>query len=150
MYDLLVKNGRIVTAQAVTELSAALSLALPDEICAPFAENGKKLLPILQYAIANHFIDLPLSYSDRLNSLMSHVICSPTDITGEGASLTPREKEILSLLCKGMNYREIANTLVISQFTVRKHIQNIYAKLNVSDRVNALIRGKEILFDSDL
>ena len=138
------------TAQAVTELSAALSLALPDEICAPFAENGKKLLPILQYAIANHFIDLPLSYSDRLNSLMSHVICSPTDITGEGASLTPREKEILSLLCKGMNYREIANTLVISQFTVRKHIQNIYAKLNVSDRVNALIRGKEILFDSDL
>ncbi len=49
-----------------------------------------------------------------------------------------------------MNYREIANTLVISQFTVRKHIQNIYAKLNVSDRVNALIRGKEILFDSDL
>ena len=56
--------------------------------------------------------------------------------------MTPREKEILSLLCKGMNYREIANTLVISQFTVRKHIQNIYAKLNVSDRVNALIRGK--------
>ena len=36
------------TAQAVAELSAALSLALPDEICAPFAENGKKLLPILQ------------------------------------------------------------------------------------------------------
>ena len=63
------------------------------------------------------------------------------DSPGEGNSLS---------LCKGMNYREIANTLVISQFTVRKHIQNIYAKLNVSDRVNALIRGKEILFDSDL
>ena len=64
--------------------------------------------------------------------------------------LTPREKEILSLLCKGLNYQEIANTLVISQFTVRKHIQNIYAKLNVSDRVNALIRGKELLFQQDL
>ncbi len=60
--------------------------------------TGKKLLPILQYAIANHFIDLPLSYSDRLNSLMSHVICSPTDITGEGASLTPGRRKF-SLSC---------------------------------------------------
>ena len=38
----------------------------------------------------------------------------------------------------------------LGRCAVRKHIQNIYAKLNVSDRVNALIRGKEILFDSDL
>ena len=78
------------------------------------------------------------------------MISRPADITGTGAPLTPREKEILSLLCKGLNYQEIANTLVISQFTVRKHIQNIYAKLNVSDRVNALIRGKELLFQQDL
>ena len=137
-------------AQAVTELNAALSLALPDEICAPFVENGEKLLPLLQYAAVNHLIELPSSYSERLNALISNVISRPADITGTGAPLTPREKEILSLLCKGLNYQEIANTLVISQFTVRKHIQNIYAKLNVSDRVNALIRGKELLFQQDL
>lgn len=137
-------------SQAVTELKAAFSLALPDEICAPFAENGEKLLPILRYASANQLIDLPASYSKRLSALISHVTSSPADITGGGVSLTPREKEILLLLCKGMSYREIANMLVISQFTVRKHIQNIYAKLNVSDRVNALIRGKEILFEDVL
>ena len=133
-------------AEGAAELNAALSLALPDEVCAPFAENGEALLPLLQYAAANRLIELPSAYSTRLNTLISSVIARPADITGGGAPLTRREKEILTLLCKGLNYQEIANTLVISQFTVRKHIQNIYAKLNVSDRVNALIRGRELLF----
>jgi DNA-binding NarL/FixJ family response regulator len=52
--------------------------------------------------------------------------------------LTLREKEILNLLAKGQLNKEVANQLEISIGTVRKHIQNIYEKLHVNTRVEAI------------
>jgi DNA-binding NarL/FixJ family response regulator len=51
--------------------------------------------------------------------------------------LTPREKEILKLLAQGKRNKEIAAELFISEKTVKNHLANIYAKLNVGDRVEA-------------
>ncbi len=48
--------------------------------------------------------------------------------------LSPRETEVIYLLVKRLKPVEIAKELKISQLTVRKHIQNIYEKLNISDR----------------
>lgn len=53
-------------------------------------------------------------------------------------TLTAREKEILELLAKGQINKEVANQLEISNGTVRKHIQNIYEKLHVNTRVEAV------------
>jgi len=53
-------------------------------------------------------------------------------------SLTLREKEILNLLAKGQMNKEVAFQLEISHGTVRKHIQNIYEKLHVNTRVEAV------------
>jgi len=55
-------------------------------------------------------------------------------------SLSPREMEILKQLEKGYLYKEIANTLNISVETVRRHVHNIYEKLHVSNRTEALIK----------
>ena len=52
--------------------------------------------------------------------------------------LTPREKEILELLCDGDNYKVIAEHLCISGHTVRAHIKNIYKKLHVTSRAEAV------------
>ena len=52
--------------------------------------------------------------------------------------LTDREMEILDLLAKGYLYKEIASKLFISTHTVRKHIYNIYGKLHVQNRTEAL------------
>ncbi len=52
--------------------------------------------------------------------------------------LTPREKEILQQLAKGYRYKEIASNLFISTETVRTHIRNIYEKLQVESRTEAL------------
>jgi|ERR1017187_3032842 DNA-binding NarL/FixJ family response regulator len=52
--------------------------------------------------------------------------------------LTDREKQILDLLAKGFLYKEIAAELDISYETVKKHIQNIYEKLQVQNKVEAL------------
>lgn len=52
--------------------------------------------------------------------------------------LTERESEILSLLQKGLLYKEIAQKLNISKDTVKKHIQHIYTKLQVQTRIEAV------------
>lgn len=53
-------------------------------------------------------------------------------------SLSKREIEILNLLSKGLLNKEVANELNISTGTVKKHIQNIYEKLHVNTRVEAV------------
>ncbi|GAB2569105.1 response regulator [Spirosoma areae] len=52
--------------------------------------------------------------------------------------LTPREREILERLSKGHSHKEVANDLFVSPTTVRKHIFNIYEKLQVHSRVEAV------------
>jgi DNA-binding NarL/FixJ family response regulator len=52
--------------------------------------------------------------------------------------LTPREKEILIALSKGLRYKEISDKLFISMDTVRSHIRNIYEKLQVNNRTAAV------------
>ncbi len=52
--------------------------------------------------------------------------------------LSRRELEILEMLSKGLVYKEIAEQLFISSETVRKHVYNIYNKLHVSNRVEAV------------
>lgn len=52
--------------------------------------------------------------------------------------LTKREQELLGLLSKGYRYREIADKLYISIETVRTHIRNVYEKLQVNSRTEAL------------
>jgi len=54
--------------------------------------------------------------------------------------LTPREKEILSLLAKGFLYKEIADQLQISLHTVRGHVHLVYEKLHVQSRSEAIIK----------
>ncbi len=61
---------------------------------------------------------------------------SKTNIATE--ILSDREKEILDYLAKGFLYKEIATALFISKETVKKHIHNIYEKLQVQTRTEAL------------
>jgi DNA-binding CsgD family transcriptional regulator len=51
--------------------------------------------------------------------------------------LSPRELEVLTLVASGKSNRDIASTLVISEHTVARHVQNIYAKLRLSSRAAA-------------
>lgn len=56
----------------------------------------------------------------------------------EKADLTSREIDVLEQLCKGFEYKQIAEFLHISPATVRKHIENIYFKLQVHNKVEAI------------
>ena len=55
------------------------------------------------------------------------------------AGLSPREREVLELVAKGLTNKEVANTLNLSQFTVRNHLNHITEKLEVTDRTEAIV-----------
>ncbi len=57
--------------------------------------------------------------------------------------LTPREHEVLALLAQGLTNSAIAHRLVLSPKTVRNHVSNIFSKLQVADRAEAIIRARE-------
>jgi DNA-binding NarL/FixJ family response regulator len=61
--------------------------------------------------------------------------------TNPHASLTQRETEVLAQLCKGKSYKMIADTLFISEETVRRHIKNIYKKLQVGSKSEAVAKA---------
>lgn len=56
--------------------------------------------------------------------------------------LTEREREVLELIARGQNNNEIAGRLTLSPKTVRNHVSNIFGKLQVADRAEAIIRAR--------
>ncbi|WP_425077473.1 response regulator [Psychroserpens sp. S379A] len=60
----------------------------------------------------------------------------------EDIKLTNRETEVLEHLSKGLNYVQIAENLILSTGTVRKHIENIYKKLQVHNKLEAVQKAK--------
>ena len=57
--------------------------------------------------------------------------------------LTAREREVLDLLAAGRNNRQIADQLGLSAKTVANHISAIFAKLQVADRTQAILRARD-------
>jgi DNA-binding NarL/FixJ family response regulator len=61
--------------------------------------------------------------------------------TRPATSLTPREVEVLQGLVDGFSPKELAHQWEISRRTVDRHLGNLYAKLDVGDRVQAVVAG---------
>ncbi len=57
--------------------------------------------------------------------------------------LTQREREVLDLIARGESNAVIAQRLVLSQKTVRNHVSNIFTKLRVADRAQAIVKARE-------
>jgi LuxR family transcriptional regulator, maltose regulon positive regulatory protein len=66
-------------------------------------------------------------------------------IKDENEILSPREIEVLNTLIDGLSNKEIGEKLFISVSTVKTHIINIYSKLGVKNRVEAVNEGRKIL-----
>jgi len=57
--------------------------------------------------------------------------------------LTAREHDVLSLIAKGLSNAAIAERLVLSPKTVRNQVSNIFGKLQVADRAEAIVRARD-------
>ncbi|MDP9470529.1 MAG: response regulator transcription factor [Chloroflexota bacterium] len=67
----------------------------------------------------------------------------PASGAAQFPDLTEREREILGLIVQGQSNTEIAARLFLSTKTVRNHISSIFAKLQVTDRAQAIVRARE-------
>jgi NarL family two-component system response regulator LiaR len=80
-----------------------------------------------------------------MSPYIARKVISHMQIPGNGDieyGLTTREKDVLQKLAKGLLYKEIADRTDISIFTVKNHLKNIYRKLQVQNKVEALNKYK--------
>ncbi len=77
--------------------------------------------------------------------VLAHLTTPPSAPTPDPdiQQLTPREVEILTLIARGCRNAELAERLFISQRTVGNHISNIFRKLHINDRSQAIIRARD-------
>ena len=74
---------------------------------------------------------------------------SRAGIDGLVEPLTPREMEVLHLICAGQSNREIADALVVTVSAVKKHTGNILGKLGVTSRAQAMVRARQLGLHSE-
>jgi DNA-binding NarL/FixJ family response regulator len=79
----------------------------------------------------------------RLLNYFKELGAKPAVLGTPFPELTERELEVLRLIAQGLNNQEIARKLVLSPKTVRNHITNIFSKLQVADRAQAIVRARE-------
>lgn len=79
----------------------------------------------------------------RLMNYFKELSAKPTSSDAPFPELTERELEILRLISQGLNNQEITQKLVLSPKTVRNHITNIFSKLQVADRAQAIVRARK-------
>jgi LuxR family transcriptional regulator, maltose regulon positive regulatory protein len=149
--EILVLRALALEAQgnrtsAFSTLERALVLAAPEGYIRLFVDEGAAMRALLHQAHARsrvpgyvatllrvfgeqHVSDLPLP------AARSSALAEP---------LTEREREVLRLLLEGASNREIAQRLVLSVNTVKRHVYNLCGKFGVQSRTQAIIRAREL------
>ncbi|MBN1318864.1 MAG: response regulator transcription factor [Anaerolineales bacterium] len=110
-----------------------------------FLEEGPALIPLLG-AVANRPAapDRTKSYALKLLEAFGEPVTTHSQVDGLIEQLTPRELEVLLLMAAGDSNQTIADKLVITVRTVKKHTGNIYGKLNVSSRTQAVAAAHDL------
>jgi LuxR family transcriptional regulator, maltose regulon positive regulatory protein len=113
-----------------------------------FLEMGEPVRSLLEEAApgdtrAEYAASL-LSALDGARSLEARGAAVPASPPALVEVLTGRELQVLRLICEGCSNQQIATALIVSVNTIKKHTSNIYAKLGVRSRAQAVIRAQEI------
>jgi DNA-binding NarL/FixJ family response regulator len=82
-------------------------------------------------------------FSPRVADRLADLVDRPAVRHTAFAGLSQREREVLDLVARGYDNRRIAGELFLSDKTVRNHVSNVIAKLQVGDRAQAIVRARE-------
>jgi LuxR family maltose regulon positive regulatory protein len=135
-------HGKKDAVRATEVLERALSLAQPEGYVRVFLDEGEAMAKLLFLVKSQR---LGQGYASELLSALGGVTGiepAPAQLLIE--PLTSRELEVLKLIEAGCTNQDIADRLVISIPTVKRHISNIYAKLGAKSRTQAVSLGREL------
>ncbi len=144
---------------ALDSLSQALILAEPQGYVRLFVDEGQPMKELLETfnrqpsTVSQTYTESLLGAFGEVANIEQRALSMPKRRTMKGERLassslaeplSERELEVLRLLAAGYKYKEVAERLVITMNTVRSHTKNVYSKLNVNNRTQAITRAKEL------
>ncbi|HSB02704.1 MAG TPA: LuxR C-terminal-related transcriptional regulator, partial [Anaerolineales bacterium] len=114
-----------------------------------FVDEGFPMAELLRFAVSQNIAP---DYASKLLAAFPKYVLSAVAIPKEmtvntqflDEPLSQREIEVLHLMNEGYKYKEIAERLVVSINTVRHHTRNVYSKLDVNNRTQAIGKAKEL------
>ncbi len=136
----LKKEGK--ETQALACLARALTLARPCGLVHPFLMEGPVMRDMLRSA-QKHSLE-PEFTARLLAAFQESLPGKPPSAGARPSLLSKRELELLQLLADGCSNKDIAARLVISLGTVKRHTVNIFNKLDVQNRTEAVARAREL------
>jgi DNA-binding NarL/FixJ family response regulator len=121
----------VYTALSVGASGFLLKDVTPEHLAAAvrLVDTGDALLAP---SITRRLVERFASHGDR-----------PSTVPADLAALTPREREVLTLLGRGLSNTELAAELTLSEATVKSHVARIFAKLGLRDRAQAVVLAYE-------
>jgi LuxR family maltose regulon positive regulatory protein len=151
----LLYDARGDEPKAMLALGRAITLAEPGGFIRPFLDLGPKMADLLsrltKQNMAIQYVGQLLvafrkeaTFTVSMASEAQPLIPLPSSHPHLDETLTKRELEILALLAQRLQNREIADKLFISPETVKRHTINIYGKLNVHTRQEAVTRANDL------
>jgi LuxR family maltose regulon positive regulatory protein len=146
----LALHGSGRTTQALNVLTKSLALAEPEGYMRVFLDEGKPIEELLQTCSTRVEGSVKV-YTDRIlqaftmePSRQASISASPYQVEPLVEPLTGREVEVLHLLATGLSNQEIAERLILSEGTIKTHTHNLYGKLGVQRRTQAIARANEL------
>jgi len=134
-------TGKI--SSAFTALENALTLAEPEGYARIFLDEGSPMAELLLRGFEYRtWRDPRLTAFVKL--LLSDFGLQPIEKSSAFGSLSMREKEVLQLVAGGASNKEIAQSLSVTVSTVKAHLRNINAKLEVNSRTQAVARARSL------
>ncbi|WP_420644530.1 LuxR C-terminal-related transcriptional regulator [Candidatus Leptofilum sp.] len=125
--------------KAVDSLQTAVAYAQPSNIIYPFVARGRILQTVLSQLQPTPFIQRLVHIFNATSQTPS--VPHPSQLL---ELLTGREREVLACLAAGLSNKAIEEKLYISKNTVRTHLKNLYGKLGVNGRTQAVARAREL------
>ena len=161
----LLAASALEPARAMAALEEALQLAEPEGYLRTFIDAGEPLRQVLKMwlkqpvGVVDSAANDPAQTNPRIREYARQILSAweksyapaHPDLARQSLaslpqaqSLSPREQEVLQQMAQGLTNQQIAERLVISVRTVKKHVENIHGKLNVQNRTQAAARAREL------